>query len=512
VPVKPLKGGGWRAQPPKGPLTTWHGKPPALPRRPASAGKPRLESPRHPATVGTYGPAVIHWAERRRLHPRASDGPRYWQRHALHRALEYDANGHLVWPVVIISAPRQQGKSWIERMVCGWRMDTGQARWHEEQAILHLAHKLAAAKEVWRPAARYYGGLGRRVAVVRYANDAPGIELADGSRWLLQAANEGAGVAFALSMTLIDEAWRVARSVFENGVEPTMAESVSPQTWLVSTAGTSDSDLMLAYRAGAIAGIERGRARPGDALIIEYSVPTDAEAEAPVDIDDPAVWRAGQAHWDARRKSWLERKRRDAGERAFRQQGLNQWQPSLTPPALGAEAWPRLVTAGAPSGQLAFGAEVTTDHSWAVIVAVGGGVAEVITTLDHARIADPLATLAARHHGVVGLDASGPAGAAADTLAQPGGPRLVRMGAAASAAAAGQCFDTLTSDTPGVRLRDHPTWSAAVSGARKRKTGKTWQWDRDGGPGETMIALSAALWAAAHAPADETAEDPRVFV
>jgi len=469
---------------------------------PASARWPRLMTGPHPAAVGTYGPDAVAWGEARRLHPRPSAGTRWWQRLALSRALEHDAAGSLVWPLVIVSAPRQAGKSWLERIVCGWRIDQGARFGGQEQAVLHVAHKLIAAQEVWRPAARWAqrSGLG-----VRWANGEQQIETGDGSRWLLQAANDGAGVAFSLSMSLIDEGWRVARSVFEEAIEPAMAEADSPQTWLVSTAGTADSDLMHTYRAAAIATLED----PSGVLLIEWSAPPDPD----LDIDDPAVWQAAQAHWDERRAAWVARKRAFADERAFRQQALNQWVPSLTPPVLEEGTWGRVGTRRGPAGELALGADVAEDHSRAVIVAYGAGVAEVIEDRPQAGwVAGRLGELAARHGAAaVGIDGSGPARGLADELksrAELAG-RLVILSAADMAAASGQLLDALTAVPPRVGLRDHPLMAAAVTSARKRRCGGAWAWERSDA-GLALIAVTVAAWAGAHAP--EPADEPQVFI
>lgn len=310
---------------------------PGAGRMPASARMPRLMTGPHPAAVGSYGREAAAWAEARQLHPRVSAGTRWWQRLALCRALEHDSAGALVWPVVIVSAPRQAGKSWLERIVCGWRMHQAARFGQQEQAVLHVAHKLVASQEVWRPAARWAQREGLRV---RWANGEQQIEAEDGSRWLLQAANDGAGVAFSLSMALVDEGWRVPRAVYEEAIEPAMAEADSPQTWLVSTAGTAESDLMHTYRAAAIATLED----PAGILLLEWSAPPDPD----LDIDDPRVWRAAQAHWDQRRAAWVARKRAQAGERAFRQHALNQWVPSLSPPVLEESTWGRVVTRRGP--------------------------------------------------------------------------------------------------------------------------------------------------------------------
>jgi hypothetical protein len=492
------------------PSGSWQGRPVKMPAKPAAFQWPRLMTPRHPLAVGTYGPAAIQWAEARKLHPRRSKGVRWHQRLILHRALEYDRNGDLVWPLVVISGPRQVGKSWVERIVCGWRIDTGAARWGEQQDVLHVAHKLIAAKEVWFPAAKGWAEH-EAGAKVRYANDGPQIELADGSRWMLQAATEGAGVAFALVMALVDEGWRVPRSVYDHGIAPTMAESQSPQSWLVSTAGTSDSDLMLTYRAKALAVIDRRRVKTGDSLLIEWSVPPGDD----LDLDDPRVWRLGQPYWDRRREAWLRWYRGQVDERAFLQQALNMWVPSLSPPVLGADVYERVAGEFAPAGGLAFGAQVMPDHSRAVIVAYGGDVAEVIDDREQADwVAGRLAALVEAHGGAIGLVTGGPAGGAADALKKGLGDRLVKMTAAHAAAAAGQVYDDLTSARPATRLRAHPLFRTAVGAARRRKhgTGGAWTWDTDAA-GMVMTALSAARWASAHAPEPEPEpEEPAVFV
>lgn len=467
---------------------------------PESATWPRLMSGPHPAAAGSFGAECWQWAQRQRLHPKASDGTRWWQRLALSRALEHDAEGRLLWPVVVISGPRQIGKSWLERMVCGWRIHQAARFGGEEQAVLHVAHKLVAAQEVWRPAARRAKSAWG--ANVRWANGEQMIELGDGSRWLLQAANDGTGVAFSLSMSLIDEGWRVARSVYEEAIEPTMAEASSPQTWLVSTAGTSDSDLMKTYRGAGMAQL----AEPRDVLLIEYSAPPDDD----LDIDDPRVWRACSPHWDERREAWMARKRERAEERAFRQQALNQWVPSLTPPALGAGTYGRVACARAPGGALAFGAEVAADHSRAVIVALGDGVAEVVESREQAGwVTGRIAELCERHGAAAaGVDASGPARGVAAELKMATDVPLVALNASDTAAAAGQVLDALESRPPLLGLRQHALFETAVGSARRRKVGGGFAWERSAAA-LPLSAATSAWWALAHAP--DPVDEPAVF-
>jgi hypothetical protein len=144
-------------------------------------------------------------------------------------------------------------------------------------------------------------------------------------------------------MALVDEAWKVPRVVVDGGLRPTLAEAVQPQLWLVSTAGTSASDLMAAYRA-------QGAAGTGGVFLAEWSAP-----EEDVDVADPAVWRAAAPFWDERRQQRVAEAFETADEWTFRQQWLNQWVPRTGAPLIDADAWARLSVAGAalpPTGRM----------------------------------------------------------------------------------------------------------------------------------------------------------------
>lgn len=468
---------------------------------PDSAAFPRIMTGPHPKAVGTYGAAVRRWIlDRPGLHKRAMPTLRWWQELVLARVLEHDADGALVWRTVIVSGPRQVGKSVLERGVCSWRIHQ-QRSFGEPQDVLHLAHKLSAAREVWQPAGRWAAITYGRGAT-RWASGEEAIELPDHSRWMIQAANDGAGVSFSLSMVLVDEAWRIARAIVENALEPTLAESSSPQLWLVSTAGTSSSDLMANNRAAALATEQPGE--HDSTLIIEWSTPPDPD----LDIGDPAVWRAYSPHWDERREAtirdaWV-RVNDEQSEYAFRQQWLNQWIPSLSKPLIDAEAWARLSSPQArPSGRVAFGVDEAGDRSRAVIVAFGGGVFEVIEDRPGtAWLPDRLLELVASHQpAAVGLDGTGPAGAVAAQLTGTAAePLLVVLTGREMANASAIVFDRIQAGS--VRARQHAALDAAVPAARWRPYGQARQWQRDGAvSGVPLIAATAAMWAAEHAAA-----------
>jgi len=336
---------------------------------------------------------------------------------------------------------------------------------------------------------------------VRWANGEQQIELADGSRWMVQAATDGAGVAFSLSMALVDEAWRVPRRVFDEAIEPTLAEAESPQSWLVSTAGTAESDLMLANRAAAIATMDD----PRDVLLIEWSAPPDPD----LDLDDQDMWRRCQPHWDARRLQRLTTARAMSAERAFRQQWLNQWVPGVTGPLLGDEVWKNASTSSSPGQPVTFGAAVSADRMSAAIAAYGGGVAELVEHRDGAGwVAERLTELTERHAPLaVGVARNGPAASVCDAVEAQLGPLLVRIGTQQVDAAAGQVYDRLTAEPPALRLRSSTVLGGAVSSAERRRGTSGWSWAPDAA-GTILAAVSAAVWACEHAEA----EDPLIIV
>jgi hypothetical protein len=282
---------------------------------------PRFMSNPHPRATGTYGHDFIKWAEAKpqaMLNPKKSPGLRWWQRLVALRVLEHDKAGRLVWEKVIVTVARQSGKSWFMRCLLMWRTSHGEGLFGETQTCLHVAHKIVAAQEVWRPATRWaihqYGQ-----KAVRFANGEQQITTPDGGRWLIQAANDGAGVSMSLSMALVDEAWRVKREVVDGAIIPTMAEAEQPQLFLVSTAGDSQSDLMIAYRDQGI----EAATEPKDLLILEWSATPEADA------DDEQAWRSASPYWSPRRRDVVAAARARSTESEFRSQWLNQWQPSI---------------------------------------------------------------------------------------------------------------------------------------------------------------------------------------
>jgi hypothetical protein len=268
----------------------------------------------HPLAVGTFGPDFVAWLEDHPgIHPRRTVGLRWWQTLVAYRLLEHDANGVLVWRNVLITMARQVGKSWLLRALMLWRITQAGRFGDEDQTVIHIAHRLPTASEVWRPAARWATGQGWRV---RWANGEQVIESPEGGRWLIRAATDGVGVGFALSVLVADEAWFIERSVVE-AADDALTESSSPQLLLISTAGDSASDLFGTYRGQALEELED----PTNRLLAEWSAPRGSA------VGDRAAWRAASPTWSDRREGEVLDKLGKQTELEFRQNYLNQWVP-----------------------------------------------------------------------------------------------------------------------------------------------------------------------------------------
>jgi phage terminase large subunit-like protein len=260
--------------------------------------------------VGSYGDDAAEWLDR--VFNMQLFG---WQKYALDRALEYDENRELVWSAVIITVARQSGKSFLSRAVCMWRLHHADL-FGEPQTILHVANKRSTAMEVMRPAGLWAAATYGKKAV-KWGNEAAGIELPSGDRWLIHAANDSAGVGYSCSMIFVDEAWKVKREVVEDSLVPTMAMKNQGQLFLISTAGDSTSDLMQAYRQRALDRLEDPE--PGSVLLLEWSAPAEA------DPDQVDTWRWGSPAWDDKREAFVRQQWHRIEESAFRREYLNMW-------------------------------------------------------------------------------------------------------------------------------------------------------------------------------------------
>jgi len=293
----------------------------------------------HPDAVGSYGLEAEEWA-------RTQLGVvlRWWQRLALRRQLEHDADGRLVWTQVVESTPRRAGKSVRLRMVALWRIDHAELL-GETQLVVFTGKDLPIAKEIHRQAWRWAEMRGWDV---KRQNGNEEIETPDESRWIVRGRQSVYGYDVCLGQ--VDEAWGVEPSVVDEGLEPAIMERMSPQIHLTSTAHRRATSLMRRRIDAALSGIL------DDTMTLLMIWAADRDA----DPTDPAQWRLASPHWSSDRerliRSKLDRAVRgeadpDADDpdpmEGFRAQYLNIWPLADTPrdppgePAFHLDDWTR---------------------------------------------------------------------------------------------------------------------------------------------------------------------------
>ena len=272
--------------------------------------EPRLMTARPSEVVGSLGGDAADWIDSAGIMVAGEVVVlRPWQRFVLERALEVDEAGRLVHDTVLVTVPRQQGKSILMAGLALWRMNHPHLFGDQGQSIVHVANRRVAAERIirvgWEWADARDGWKSRR------GRGSEAIAGPGGAVWEIQAANNSAGVGGSYSMVLVDEAWEVEREVFEDALSPTTRRRQQPQKWLISTAGDSSSDLLMHYRDLALT--------RGTPLLIEWSAPGDA------DIGDPNVWRAATPWWDDEEEHRMWQAMESMDGSAFRRQMLNIW-------------------------------------------------------------------------------------------------------------------------------------------------------------------------------------------
>jgi phage terminase large subunit-like protein len=431
-----------------------------------------------------------------------------WQAYVADVALEVEpATGRFAYKLVVITVPRQSGKTTLDGAVMEHRtMSTKRARvWFTMQTGKDAVDWLV--NEHW-PQLAPLGGL------VRLRRQA-------GSEHVLWPMSGGllrpfpptpAGLHSKTSdLVLVDECWRfdlLAGQALDQAIVPTQATRPNAQTWKVSTAGQADSLWWLgqveAGRAAALAGRRSGVA------FFEWSCPLDQ------DPTDPATWPTyhpayGRTIGDEAMHAALDQ----LGHEGFARAYGNQW-VSVQARVIPVEAWRRAAEDPAElpaAGRLALGFDAALDRSDAAIVAAWrdpSGMAHIEVAHYESGVAwlpDRLGELEDRWRPIaVAYDAAGPALDLADAYARRESSSTSTAHGMTAREYAGACLallEALVGDPPALRYRPHPALDTAAAGAARRALGDAWAWGRRQSAGSLapLTAATAALWAYDHAPA-----------
>ena len=220
-----------------------------------------------------------------------------WQQSAADIALEYDpVTGDLWFEEVVITVPRQSGKTTLLLALMVWRCTTMARRLAEAQTVTYIAQSgLAARKKLIR---EFSPKLSKSRGFHRILN--PKAVPAGGTEWKLSTNNGSEHILFGtgsylqisaptatgshgevLDMPVIDEAFAHDDDTVEQAVDAATVTRRSPQTYIISTAGNALSVFLWRKVLAGRAAVNNVESR---SCYLEWSVPDDA------DYNSPTVW------------------------------------------------------------------------------------------------------------------------------------------------------------------------------------------------------------------------------
>ncbi|WP_280383351.1 terminase large subunit domain-containing protein [Nocardia wallacei] len=437
-----------------------------------------------------------------------------WQRQVADVACEIDARGLYRYGTVVVSVPRQSGKTTlvlangVERclMVPNRRVwHTAQTGQDAREKFLEMAEPFAAS-QLGKLAAQLKRGAGNTRLVFRH-----------GSTFRPHPPTMDALHGQQSDLNNVDEAWVFDEAQGANLVQaiiPTQATRPGAQTWVTSTMGTADSTWFHDLS-------DRGRAGEPGICYFEWSIPDDAD---PDDLE--AVAAAHPAYGHLIDMEAIRRARAAMGTPAAFARAYGNRRTATSERVIPLDAWIRAQD-DAPlpsSARPVFGAAVAWDRTETAILAAvevdGLPVVEVVDVrpgtswaVDACEAASTVADGAA-----VVVDGHGPSGPLADHLEQRGVP-VIRPRTADVTTAAADLYDRITHTDPAtgvtaprIRFRHDSALSAAVDCAARRLVGDgAWTWGRRTSTGSiaALEAATLAVWGTVRDPGPAPA--PRIY-
>jgi hypothetical protein len=457
-------------------------------RRSSRDCPPKYQTPRSPNRA-TRGHLVAKMAEAvgQPLMP--------WQRLVADVALELRADGTPAYREVIVTVPRQSGKttlllaSWLQLCLlngpakCAYTAQTGQdarKKLLDDQVPLIEASPLASAVR------RVGRAQGNECVVFR-----------NGSRIDVLASGPSAGHGKTLDLGFVDEAFDDVDDRREGSMLPAMVTRQGAQLWVVSTQGTDES-LYFNRKTdlGRIAALE---GRTSGIAFFEWSVPEDA------DLDDPASWYLGMpalGHTITEDAVAHAKATMSPGEfrRAFgnlRMRNSERIIPEST--------W---TVVQEPDHQarrdreLVLAVEVAPDRDWAAIVAGNWHDGErgrhpLVEVVDYRPgagwVVDRLCELGAKYSPRLVLDERSPAGGLLPQLRQAG-LKVETPTATEVTQASGDLYDSIADGR--MYVCSDPRFDTAIEAAAKQVVADAWRFGRKSGK-DVCPLLGAVLAASA---------------
>lgn len=408
-----------------------------------------------------------------------------WQQLAADLIGEHDGTGHLLHPLVVVTVPRQSGKTALLEAVMLHRMImTPAAR------IWYTAQNGAKASEQMREMMDEIdrSPLGVLITSKRGAGNTA-MELdANGSRAKVHPPTPDSLHGNQSDLNVIDEGWYYDEPQAHGlmgAITPTQSTRPNAQTIIISTAGTADSvwfhDL-----------VDRGR--DGGLCLVDYGVADNVGPD-----DYPAIAAAHPAIGFTQKPAILPAARAQLSDGEFLRAYGNRRTRTVSRllPAEVTDA--ATTTADLPSGRPVFGIALSFERDDAAIVAAvadadGVPVVELVEQFPSAEgVAARGLALVDKHGGHAAIAPGGPSGSIADEADQLDCHGFTRINDAGLSSATTDFLDRIRRDPPGVRIRAHPAFTAAFDAAELRTSGDRIHWSRRGSAGSIAVLEAASL-------------------
>ncbi|QNQ91502.1 terminase [Corynebacterium poyangense] len=438
-----------------------------------------------------------------------------WQQHCLDIIGEVDETGVYRWPIVIISVPRQSGKTTMTMAVALHRILTGRGRkvWHTAQTGQDARSKWLELVDVAMASSW------RSLLKSRKTNGAESLEIPRLlSKFSPHPPTEESLHGEQSDLNIIDEAWAFDDAQGEalmQAIVPTQSTRDGAQTILVSTMGTAKSTWFHGLVDKARAGVE-------DMAIIEWGIGPDDD---PTDLDTVAACHPAYGHTVTMRA--LQRAAAQLGPAQFARAYGNRPTGS-TERLIPTEAWQTAAsTDPIPENEpVAFAAAVDWNRSETAIAAAAVvddiPMIEIVDVRPGTSWAAPrLRQLAATHKATaICVDNFGPSTALHDELTR-GGTDVLPLKTRDVTGACAEFYDRVLGDIdtdgirhPRIKIRPNPNLDIAAEIVTRRRTGDAWAWSRreTTGSAGTIAPLEAAtlaMFASLHQPPPPV--EPGVF-
>lgn len=162
-----------------------------------------------------------------------------WQKWLLIHALELNPDGTFRFRTVVLLVSRQNGKSTLMQVLTLWRMYVDGAK-----LVIGTAQNLDIAEEQWLGAVEMAEGvpdLSDQIERVVKVNGKKALELVDGERYKVAAANRKGGRGLSGELVLMDELREHSNWDSWSAVTKTTLARKSAQVWAASNAGDAAS-------------------------------------------------------------------------------------------------------------------------------------------------------------------------------------------------------------------------------------------------------------------------------